>query len=386
MADRIGPGNRKQWYGAVASALLSSLFATGHIQAQTRRLPRSVPHVKLVPAAAIQFTGQSDSNSPAVWDSWDGRPEVFVMTSVAGRLSRQSGADITQLGPTEDAAISPEPGGGVWIEAVIADNTGKWYGFYHNEIIASACGDWITKTAPRIGVAVSLDQGSTWANLGIILEMAPETMACDTSNEYFVGGVGDFSALLDRAHNDVYIYFSQYGREREDQGVAVARIPWADMDDPVGKVTVWNDGVWLPPSLVEDEAGAVHWEYPHATPISVPDKPWHTGEAVNAFWGPSIHWNEALQQYVMLLNRTKDDAFTQEGIYVSFNPQLDDPAGWSPPSKIADGGGWYPQVVGLEVARGTDTLAGRSARFFQSGRSDYLIEFSDPVTDNSSTR
>jgi hypothetical protein len=267
------------------------------------------------------------------------------------------------------------------MESVIRDSVGTWYGFYHNENTADiVCGQQ-EKTYPRVGMARSTDQGANWTDLGIIIEAAPETFACDTSNLYFVGGVGDVTAMLDRDQRDVYIYFSQYGREKEDQGIAVARVPWADLDEPVGKVTIWNDGVWLPPTLIEDDNGLLHWEYPHATAIYPTTKPWHTGEEANAFWGASIHWNDWLQQYVMLLNRTNGDEFGQEGIYVSFNPRLDDPLGWSTPDKIVDGGGWYAQVVGLEETRGTDTWAGRAARFFMSGRSQSIIEFS-PATDD----
>jgi plastocyanin len=71
-----------------------------------------------------------------------------------------------------------------------------------------------------------------------------------------------------------------------------------------------------------------------------------------------------------------DDAFAQEGIYVSFNERLDAPASWSTPLKIIDGGGWYPQVIGLERPNGTDRWATTVARFFMSGASDYFIEFS----------
>jgi hypothetical protein len=46
-----------------------------------------------------------------------------------------------------------------------------------------------------------------------------------------------------------------------------------------------------------------HWVYPPATPITPTGKPWHTGEEVDEFWGPSSHWNEGLHQYVMLMNR-----------------------------------------------------------------------------------
>ena len=76
----------------------------------------------------------------------------------------------------------------------------------------------------------------------------------------------------------------------------------------------------------------------------------------------------------MLLNRTRDERFSNEGLYVSFASRLDDPAAWSAPRKIFNGGGWYPQVAGLE-AGGTDKLAGRRARFFVTGRSEWFIEF-----------
>jgi hypothetical protein len=39
------------------------------------------------------------------------------------------------------------------------------------------------------------------------------------------------------------------------------------------------------------------------------------------------------------------------------------------------GGGWYPQVAGLEAQTGTDKHAGQRARFFITGRSQHYIEF-----------
>lgn len=91
--------------------------------------------------------------------------------------------------------------------------------------------------------------------------------------------------------------------------------------------------------------------------------------------GPSVHWNTAVQQYVMLLNRTQDDTFAQEGIYVSFAPSLDDPTRWSIPQRLLAGGRWYPQVIGLEIGEGTDKLAGGVARFFIGG----ALYASDPL-------
>ncbi len=77
----------------------------------------------------------------------------------------------------------------------------------------------------------------------------------------------------------------------------------------------------------------------------------------------------------MLLNRAKDDNFGQEGIYVSFSPDIADPRLWSPPVKVFSGGRWYPQIIGIEPGKGTDKVAGERARFFMSGRSRYFIQF-----------
>ena len=77
----------------------------------------------------------------------------------------------------------------------------------------------------------------------------------------------------------------------------------------------------------------------------------------------------------MLLNRAKNENFDNEGIYVSYSRDLSDPRAWSAPRKLMNGGGWYPQVVGLDTAGGTDREAGQRARFFLTGRSPYYIEF-----------
>lgn len=361
----------KRWLIWVA-ILIAVIGAPATAQQPPTAVPPSA--ARLVPAPTVRLTGDVDSSSPVIWDQADGSPLLFVLTSTGGQPSRASGEGLTTLGDPQLVQLEPLPLGGVWMEAVIPDINGTWYGFYHNELTAEVCGD-VGKAFARIGAARSEDQGATWTNLGIILEAPVDTFACDTSNTFFVGGVGDFTALLDADRRDLYIYFSQYGRDASQQGVAVARLPWADTDDPVGKVTVWNDGVWLPPDAVENDNGEVSWVYPPATPILPSNRPWHTGDLVDEFWGPSIHWNDWLEQYVMVVNRARDDTFEQEGIYVSFNTRLDAPAGWSTPVKIFNGGGWYPEVVGLDASRGTDRWAGRTARFFMSGWSDYLIEF-----------
>ena len=193
------------------------------------------------------------------------------------------------------------------------------------------------------------------------------------ANRFVLGGIGDVTAALDADGKDVYLYFSQYVRDGRSQGVAVARIAWADRDAPAGKASIWNDGAWLPAS--EKASIEIGWEYPSGTPLVRSERPFHDRSGTNdVFWGPSIHWNTYLERYVMLLNRAKDDQFGQEGIYVSFSPTLQ-PQDWSAPAKILNGGSWYPQVIGGEAGAGTDRLAGRRARFFMTGRSERIIEF-----------
>jgi hypothetical protein len=233
---------------------------------------------------------------------------------------------------------------------------------------------------PRIGAARSEDGGTTWEDLGIILEAPPGSEACGTRNRYFVGGVGDVSVMLDRDARYLYVFFSQYSGQAAAQGVTVARMPWASRDRPKGRLDVWNAGVWLPSTKAvargDDGRWTLTWSYPAGTALRPVARPWHDADnVVDAFWGASVHWNTRLSQYVMLLNRARDENWGQEGIYVAYATALDDPGAWSTPVRLLAGGSWYPQVLGIEPGSGTDKLAGARARFFMGGTSTYFIDF-----------
>lgn len=322
----------------------------------------------------MTFPSLADSNSPAVWELVDGRPHLFVLTSESGATSVGGGPDQSRLRALGEASFENHPGHGVWFEAVVPDADGTWYGFYHNERPSEACeGD--VRTVPRIGAARSRDLGTTWQDLGVVLEAPRGSHDCGSSNEFFVGGVGDFSVALDDAQQYLYFFFTQYTRREVRQGVAAARLAWADRDAPTGKASVWvRDQTWLPARAIR-ASDEVRYIYPTGTPLYRVVDDWHTDASVNAFWGPSVHWNTYLQQYVMLLNRAQDSSWTQEGIYVAFSPSLHDPGAWSVPQRLIAGGLWYPQVLGTEVGTGTDRLAGERARFFMGGRSQYFIQF-----------
>jgi len=342
--------------------------------AQVERLPLA----KLIPAPRLTLPGAVDSNIPMTWELVDGRWRLFALMSFAGTPALLSGPALDQMQPAGPLTIVPHPGDGIWIESVIADDSGAWYGYYHHETPAEACRR-SDRFIPRIGALRSTDRGSTWEHLGMILEAAPESAACDSSNGFVLGGVGDVTAMLTPNRTDVFLYFSQYSKVPSEQGIAVARLAWADRDAPVGRVTVWRDGAWLPPRSLPAPGGegvVSQVSYPAGTPLVAPSKPWHDGSVTaDAYWGPSLHWNQYLERYVMLMNRARDERFNNEGIYVSYARTLSDPRAWSAPRKIMNGGGWYPQVAGLEPATGTDKQAGRRARFLLTGKSDYFIEF-----------
>jgi hypothetical protein len=327
----------------------------------------------LIRASQLTIPGAVDSNVPMTWELVEGQPQLFATTSWGGIPALLRGDALDRMQRIVDSvAIVPHPGDGVWIEAIVPDDSGAWYGYYHHEQPATRCGRH-DRAIPRVGAVRSRDRGQTWDDLGIVLEAPASTDACQSSNRFVLGGIGDVTAILDDEARDLYLYVSQYGRDRAGQGIAVARLAWADRDEPVGKMMVWQEGTWMPAHREGDHAP---WEYPVGTPIVAARKPWHDGNTdVDAFWGPSIHWNTYLEQYVMLLNRARNEGFDNEGIYVAFAPVIDDPEAWSAPHKLMNGGGWYPQVAGIEPAIGTDKLAGKRARLFLTGKSDQLIEF-----------
>ena len=341
------------------------------LSAQSERTPTA----RLVQASRISFPGLVDSNTPIIRDRVDGDARIFAITSFGGTPSMSIGDALDQLPPASEVRFDPHPGHGVWMESVIPAEDGVWYGFYHQERPADECGR-SDRFIPRLAAARSRDQGHTWAPLGVVLEMPAGMHACGSSNRFVLGGVGDVSVMLDADSQDLYFFYSQYVKDAMSQGVAVARMAWADRDEPVGRIAVWQEGAWIPArERATAESDEIIFEYPAGTPLVAPRQPWHDGQAAaDVFWGPAVHWNTYLQQYVMLVNRARDETFNTDGIYVAFAHELDDPSAWSRPVKIASGGGWYAQVVGLEPD-GTDRQAGQRARFFQTGKSEFFVEF-----------
>jgi hypothetical protein len=247
-----------------------------------------------------------------------------------------------------------------WIEATWTDEDGSIFAWYHHEP-AGLCGT-SRLTAPEIGALVSSDGGQSFLDLGIV-QRSGYGIDCSSLNGYFGGGNGDFTVLLNRRENCFYFLFSNYGGPLEEQGIAIARMPFERRRNPVGAVEKYFQGRWHEPGI----SGRV-------TPVFPAAVSWQS-EATDAFWGPSVHWNSYLNKYVMLLNHSCCTAgWPQEGVYVSFSDSLSNPEGWSAPVRIVDGGSWYPQVIGRRPD-GTDKFAGHEARFYMFGISTWEIVF-----------
>jgi hypothetical protein len=335
------------------------------------RAAEPLPVVELREANPVSLPGGQDAtgrihsidcNSPAEWDRDGG---FFLFTS-SQQPFRSNGGNMFSLSwpafPVSVGSLASVRGG-IWLEATHRADNGSLYGWYHNEP-PGLCGSSSRLTAPRIGALVSHDDGRTWQNLGIVLEAPAGSLNCSTANYYFAGGNGDFSVLADRDHHYIYFFISTYHRQFSEQGVAIARMKYEDLDAPIGKAWKWRDGEWNEPGL----GGRAGLTFPALID-------WHRSNA-NAYWGPSVHFNTHLNRYVVLLNHAIDRNWTQEGIYISYNDNLADPLNWSAPERlpINDQVGWYPQVLGLETGE-TDKLAGHIARLFISGRSSWEILF-----------
>ena len=338
--------------------LIVPLLFCSHFPTQNYSISSSII---LRPAPTIYFPAEADCNSPSHWDG-----DSFFLFNSYSRPYRSQGPDLFSLGPADTCDYDSAVNGGRWIESIWKDSTGPLYAWYHMEPAGLCPGT--TLTAPMIGAAVSNDNGKSFHDLGFIIEARLGTLNCSAENGYDAGGNGDFSVMLDAQKEYFYFFISVYAGDVSEQGVAVARMRYADRDNPAGKVWKWFKGAW-------NEPGRGGYE----TPIFPAVIDWAKANA-DAFWGPSIHWNSYLSRYVILLNHSQGGSnMPQEGIYVSFNDSLDNPEGWSKPEKILNGGRWYPQVVGINtVAHETDKLAGKTARFFMNGISSMEIVFLKP--------
>lgn len=299
---------------------------------------------------------------------------MSFLTSDGATPVRLQGADQFSLAGTSGIALDRRDHLPMWIEAAWADVDGTVFGWYHNEPEGVCPGGKLT--APQIGAVVSYDGGATFYDLGIVLSSGDQP-DCTAQNGFFAGGHGDFSVIPDRELKYFYFFFTNYAGDAQSQGVAAARLAFEDRWMPVGAVWKYYNGGWTEPGL----GGRV-------SPIFPARASWQRADT-DSFWGPAVHWNTAMETYVILLNHACcAPGWPQEGIYMSFNSDLGNPAGWTEPARILRDIGWapgyYPQVIGLGAGE-SDSVVGSLARLYVHGRSKWELVFSkgDPYISGS---
>lgn len=349
MAALLGLGGVSGPIRAALLLLVAAAWVAAPVRAQSVELRPAAPHAKpfLV-----------DSNSPAYW--YEG--EIHVLSS-AGTPMIASGPDQFSLGPARQVALSAQARLPMWIESVWLDPEGVLHGWYHHERLRVCPNS--TLTVPEIGAVVSYDGGHSFQDLGIVMNSG-DPPDCSAANGYFASGHGDFTVIPDRAGEYLYFLFSSYGGDVSGQGVGIARMAVADRLHPVGAVWKYFEGGWGQPGL----GGRL-------TPIFQASAAWQGADA-DSFWGPSVHWNTYLQRYVVLLNRSCcEPDWPQEGVYIASATDLADPAGWSQPVKLIEGGLWYPRVMGVWFGE-TDSEAGQLVRLYLGNTSEWELVFRLP--------
>jgi len=320
-----------------------------------------------------------DSNSPAHWDG-----DTFYLFNSFEHPWRSSGPDLFHL----SAPVSVHLGKvddklSIWIESTWKDEDGTLYGAYHFEPDAACVSNNHLPTVPKMGWVRSVDDGLNWEDLGFILAADPGAVRCGTESPWDAGGYGSAVAFLDQKKEHFYFFAESYDSRFPEQGIWTARMRYADRNSPSGKVWKWHGGNWSEPGL-----GG------HVTPIFPAETDYHRKDG-RMFWGPAVHWNTYLNMYVMTLNHAIDTVLTQDGIYISLNPDLSAPRGWTQPSKILDRAGiqkatagamvhpvirengWYAEVIGTGKGE-TDKRVGRSGRLFMAGLSRLEVIFLKP--------
>jgi hypothetical protein len=318
------------------------LAAVGGVQAQDS--------LQVRPAESATIPLVIDSNTPMFWRGG----ELHLFTSTGEPWLSTLGEEVR----SQEVSIDSTDHFPMWIESVWSDGAGTLYGWYHYER-AGVCAD-SDLHSPEIGALISRDGGKSFTDLGIVLKSG-DGDDCSSKNGYFAGGHGDFSVIPGREGRYFYFLFDNYGGPA--QGVAMARMAAEDLASPVGKVWKWRDGDWTEPGV----GGKV-------TPIFPAVANWQA-EETDAFWGPSVHWNSYLEKYVVLMNRSCcSSGWPQEGVYLSWNVDLENPMGWTAPAKILETGDWYPWAQGLDAGQ-TSSEGGKVMRLWVRNYSEWEIVF-----------
>ena len=292
--------------------------------------PRAAARADLFRRRAIAHAAAVDSSAnPASRAASLGRRRSTACScsrrGAACRCGPRAG-DSKRCSPASPVASVRIPGDGVWMEAIVPDEAGAWYGYYHHERPADLCGR-PERQLPRLGAMRSADNGAdvgrprhrsrrAAGQRGLRLEQSLRARRRRRRHRRARSQRPGPLPLLQPV-------LARCGRRRAS--------PWRGWRGPIA-MRRWGrqrSGTTARGCRRSRPDESAPFSYPAGTPLVKAAGRFTIAPATNdVFWGASIHWNTYLEQYVMLLNRAKDDQFGQEGIYVAFSPRsLSRPAG-----------------------------------------------------------
>jgi hypothetical protein len=417
-----------------------SFLILAHLSCAKKGKENALPTFKLISSEKFLFNSFVDCNMAEVWigDTLRIFPGKYGEDPVWGgaeELEYAQGTNPDEVflrkpGEFIDPKMPPNvpPGqeglhGAVWFETVYQDTkdpSGKTlFALYHNENYPATLpydpatgqgyidkywpeglrGPASAAAVPRIGIMKSTDGGKSWENKGILIEDLQPRLILKPHNTSltFAGGVGDPSAVASGDH--LYVFYGEYSYpedydsatydpsvEWSGQCISVARIPLADLNQPVGKAKRWDgkgfdashDAAGVPVrslQIPESEGGGA---------ASVVNKMFH--------WGPSVSWNTYLNCWVMLMGRVEGKKWEGGNLYISFNTNKDLGEGdnaqqWSKPQLLVSRPGrvlWYPSLQPMNTPddiqnKYTCVRLGKKARLFfkemEGERAEYLSEY-----------
>lgn len=154
-----------------------------------------------------------------------------------------SGTSLTSLTSAQRVLV---PTTGSWdngyagMSAVVSDDNGTLWGFYHGEDhvgLPNLPGTSIPGFYARIGLASSNDGGRTWTKLGYVIEShVPKHTTGDGAAFHADQGAGEPGALWSADGRWLYLYYSDHSRDGRPVVECMARAAKRDLSPTVANV------------------------------------------------------------------------------------------------------------------------------------------------------
>lgn len=243
------------------------------------------------------------ADQPREWDFYSGRDfDSFTKHPISTAVNPANPADRNDdttwrcnNSPTGKESTDPPAGSGysqrnfcdlvgTWVDP----DTGDWYGLIHNEFTPEPFGAYSFSHYDAIDMAVSKDQGKTWAIKDHVITSPYSTKRGDTAafpHQTFDYGDGDPRLFVDTASGYFYVYYGsrivpKAGAGGPMTGLAhVARSP-ISAKMASGSWQKWFDGGWTQPGVGGRESNMVPVSAPGDTgytPVADDYDPANTG-------------------------------------------------------------------------------------------------------------